>query len=355
MKKTSLIALLTAGLLLFSGCAASFQKVNPNKYLTLGQYKGLTYTKKTVTVSDYDQTLALYEKLAAKNYYEDITPDDPIMEGVVRIGDTLNIDYKGTKQGVAFEGGTATAQSLTIGSGSFIDGFEEKLVGVAVGDTVKLDLTFPISYGTAELAGQDVVFEVKVNYISSRREYTPLTEEIAKDLGADSVAALKENIKQETLAAKEQAALEDEKDNLWNEVIKNTTFRNNIPSSLLKIYQDRYEAMMKTTASQNGYTSIEDAIAAGAITQEKYIQGRDSFATSQAQVTLISWAIAKAEGYEITEEIFAAKTALYAQENGFQNTSPYLKSLGENGEELMRNQIVMEFAIDTVVKNAIAK
>jgi trigger factor len=216
-------------------------------------------------------------------------------------------------------------------------------------------LTFPISYGTAELAGQDVVFEVKVNYISSRREYTPLTEEIAKDLGADSVAALKENIKQETLAAKEQAALEDEKDNLWNEVIKNTTFRNNIPSSLLKIYQDRYEAMMKTTASQNGYTSIEDAIAAGAITQEKYIQGRDSFATSQAQVTLISWAIAKAEGYEITEEIFAAKTALYAQENGFQNTSPYLKSLGENGEELMRNQIVMEFAIDTVVKNAIAK
>ena len=88
-----------------------------------------------------------------------------VEKSVVESGDTVNIDFEGKKDGVAFDGGTSQGYNLTIGSGSFIDGFEDGLIGVNVGDTVDLNLTFPEGYQNADLAGQDVVFTVTVNFI----------------------------------------------------------------------------------------------------------------------------------------------------------------------------------------------
>ncbi len=128
--------------------------------VTLGNYKGLEVTVPAVVVTD-----AEVEEHMQLIFNSNMTAENGITDRAVETGDTVNIDYEGKKDGVAFGGGTAADQQLVIGSGSFINGFEDGLIGVKPGETVDLNLTFPDPYQNAELAGQPVVFTVTVNYI----------------------------------------------------------------------------------------------------------------------------------------------------------------------------------------------
>ena len=138
------------------------------------------YLNMTVQVASAQQVTdeEIDSEIADSFYYlEDY--DDLVVkkeEGTVENGDNVNIDYVGKKDGEAFEGGTAEGQDLVIGSGSFIDGFEEGLIGKEIGSTVDLNLTFPEDYGVEELNGADVVFTVTINYVSQMPE---ITDEIA--------------------------------------------------------------------------------------------------------------------------------------------------------------------------------
>ncbi|MBR6902598.1 MAG: FKBP-type peptidyl-prolyl cis-trans isomerase [Clostridia bacterium] len=134
-----------------------------SKYVTLGKYKGLSVDTKS---DEYEAALqSVYQTdVSSNNIFEKKT------KGTVQNGDVANIDYEGKKDGVAFDGGTAQGYDLTIGSNTFIPGFEDGLIGVNIGDTVDLSLTFPENYGSAELAGKAVVFTVKVNYVKSTDE-----------------------------------------------------------------------------------------------------------------------------------------------------------------------------------------
>ena len=134
--------------------------LNTEEYVTLGDYKNIE-----VMVAGPDVDNAEWASLNAQIYNEFVSAENGIKDRAVENGDWVNIDYSGKKDGVAFDGGTAAAQLLEIGSGMFIAGFEEGLVGVMPGETVDLDLTFPADYGNTELAGQAVVFTVTVNYI----------------------------------------------------------------------------------------------------------------------------------------------------------------------------------------------
>ncbi len=142
----------------------------------MGEYKGLKVdTKSDEFKNNYDQLIASH--IENNQFYKQKT------EGKVAEGDVANINYVGKKDGVAFQGGTADNYDLEIGSGSFIDGFEDGLIDVQIGSTVDLNLTFPENYGNEELNGAKVVFTVKVNYV--REDKTP--EEFYKDMGFDSV------------------------------------------------------------------------------------------------------------------------------------------------------------------------
>ena len=125
----------------------------------LGQYKGIEVTKEDTTVTDAELDQRIASILQANPEITEIT-DRPAQEG-----DTVNIDYVGMKDGVAFDGGTAEGYDLELGSGAFIDGFEDGLIGANVGEERSLNLTFPEDYGNADLAGQAVVFYVTVNKI----------------------------------------------------------------------------------------------------------------------------------------------------------------------------------------------
>ena len=128
-------------------------------YVKLGDYKGLEVTLASTDVTDEEVEQQVETNLNNNDKSEELK------EGTVENGDVANIDYEGKLNGKAFDGGTAEGYDLTIGSGSFIDGFEDGLIGKKIGDTVDLNLTFPEDYSSTDLAGKEVVFTVKINSV----------------------------------------------------------------------------------------------------------------------------------------------------------------------------------------------
>ena len=157
--------------LLLSGCGMKEEDMkylkdfDPSKYVTLGEYKGMNITIPKTEVTDEDVDSYIDYLLSANESYVDITDRD-----VAQNGDVANIDYEGKKDGVAFDGGTAQGYDLNLGSGVFIDGFEDGVVGMKVGETKDLTLTFPDNYANEDLAGAEVVFTVTLNSIKEAKK-----------------------------------------------------------------------------------------------------------------------------------------------------------------------------------------
>lgn len=182
-------------LVLFAGCDKKKDRIlysdfNLSKNVTLAEYKGIKVDTDSKSFKEFYNSLI--DQLVLENNFQSETS---VTEGTIANGDIANIDYEGKKNGVAFEGGTATASDLTIGSNSFIDGFESGLIGKKIGDTVDLNLTFPENYHSQELAGQKVVFTVKIN--SAKKALKP--EEFYSQLGFASVEEFEKDIKENAI------------------------------------------------------------------------------------------------------------------------------------------------------------
>ncbi len=176
-------------MLLLTGCGGKdrvlFRSGRLSRYIDLGDYKGIPVDTSSDTHLEYVDEV-IENDIKGHDLYEKKT------EGKVADGDTVNIDYVGRKDGIPFEGGTAEGYDLKIGSGSFIDGFEDGLIDVTIGDTVDLELTFPDGYQATELAGKDVVFSVKVNYVKTDNAREP--EEYYSDLDFETYEEYQEDI-----------------------------------------------------------------------------------------------------------------------------------------------------------------
>lgn len=172
------VAVLFASLFLTAcGSREYLKDIKAEKYVTLGEYKGLT-----VTAVKPDVPEELVEDYIKKNYLAPKADKCSVTDRAVQNGDVVNIDFAGYRDGVAFEGGTSAGYDLTIGSGQFIAGFEEGLIGAKIGEQLSLDLSFPDYYpNNPDLEGQPVVFEVTINSISEL-QYPTLTDELVQKL-----------------------------------------------------------------------------------------------------------------------------------------------------------------------------
>lgn len=192
MKRVICLALVFCFVLsCLAGCGEKREMFNVKleDHVTLTDYSSIVIDKTSKEFTDYVSRIF-------ESYVSSAQAYDKLTEGIVKDGDTVNIDYTGKKDGKAFEGGTATGQNLVIGSKSFIDGFETGLIGKKIGSTVDLNLTFPTDYQSADLAGQKVVFTVKINYVQALPEKN---EETAKKLGFADLAAMNKDLEENSV------------------------------------------------------------------------------------------------------------------------------------------------------------
>ena len=226
-------------------------------------------------------------------------------------GDTVVIDYVGTKDGVAFEGGTSTSSTnLTIGSGTFIPGFEDGLIGTKPGDVVTLDLTFPEDYGTEELAGQAVQFEVTVHYILPT--FADITDDVVADLyeGITTVDALRKQVSQDVYDTTYYSSVEYAVVALMEE---KCTYSENLPEELRQV---AYDNVMQNIATYASYYGMDTET----YIYLSYYQDLETFQNETA------WEIAD---YSVKNLLFCQA---YANENGLNVTESELNEQLESSE-----------------------
>ncbi|MDL2301177.1 FKBP-type peptidyl-prolyl cis-trans isomerase, partial [Lachnospiraceae bacterium OttesenSCG-928-D06] len=185
-KLITMLAMMCVGL--FVGCGSDkvvpLNEMDLEKYVTVGDYQNLS-----VTIDDTSVDQEEWDTLVEQVYMDNVTADNGgITDRAVEDGDTVDIAFEGKLDGVAFDGGTAETYRLTVGSHSFIEGFEEGLLGVMPGETLDLNLTFPDPYTNADLAGQEVVFTVTVHYIVP----TDMQDSVVASFGAAEFSNIEE-------------------------------------------------------------------------------------------------------------------------------------------------------------------
>ena len=350
MKRIISLALVAIfALTCFVGCGKdefSYKKSDLTEYVTLGKYLGVEVTVEDAALSDADieeNIKALLEEKAEKI---------EIKDRVVADGDTVNIDYVGKRNDVAFDGGTANGASLVIGSDSYIPGFEDGLVGVMPGTTVDLNLTFPDPYkNNPDLAGAAVVFTVTVNYIEGT-VVPEWNDEFVKTLSQGkhtTVDSYLEEIKP-TWAQNKKAEIDNKKiQDTWAEVLKNATVLK-YPESELEFYRADIIASYESYAKQLG-TDLETFLSYMGTDMKGLEEYADQYAHSLVAEELVFFAIVRAEGLEIGEEEYEEGLANYAEY--YEVTVEELKE--QFGEEEVKDSLLWDKMLIFLSENATVK
>lgn len=297
-----------------------FQDLDIDKYVTLGDYKKM---KVTATRPKVDEE-------GIEDYINSRLLVGTITNRPVKKGDVADIDYVGKKDGVAFEGGTASGYKLSIGSGGFIPGFEDGLVGVNVGETVDLNLTFPDNYRNAEMAGQEVVFTVTVNSIEGSAEYATVTPEEMAEMGLPYKT--KEEVWEAGKCAMEENAEETYTANARSAVVRKVVEEStvqSIPEYLVEEEAQNYNRYIESIAKSMYNMDLETFVtSAYGVTMEQYNSQMNEMFTDTIKQYLVMEAVARAEKMEITEEMIAEKADEEAAEYGYTSGDELIADVG---------------------------
>lgn len=271
--------------------AAETEAIDPGT-VTLGTYKGVEIEMMASEVTDEEVDTQVQSVVDANPDYVDIT-DRPAKEG-----DTVNIDYVGLKDGVAFDGGTAEGYDLKLGSKSFIDGFEDGIVGANVGDELSLNLTFPESYGAADLAGQAVVFSVTVNSIKEEVPAELNDAFVQKMSDFQTVDEFKEDTRADLLEQKQLDAENQKEYDAMQAVIANATFDCN--QAAIDQQYDQQMNYYTTMLSQYGM-DLETYVQMYGMTTTDFENELKTTAEGMVKQQLVVKAVAEAEGLTVED------------------------------------------------------
>ena len=305
----------------------------------LGEYKGLTYTETDVSVSDDEVESQINSTLTAHATAKQIT------DRAVEDGDTVNIDFEGKIDGKTFDGGTASGASLTIGSGTFIDGFEDGLIGVKPGDKTTLKLKFPDEYKTnTDLAGKDVTFDVTVNGDDIVPE---LDDDFVKGLNIDDVSNVKEYrayVKSQLQANKESEAEKSKQSELLQQAVDNAEIKE-IPEELVTQYATQYTDYYKQYASYFGLELSDFLTQYMNQTEEEFNQSAEDYGKERAGYMLVVSAIAKAEKVDV-DALYDEKVAQYAEQSGYADAA----TLEKDYSKRYLNQIIINEEVQNILE-----
>lgn len=363
MKKSLIISLIFSLILVMSACGnskkydtgnedldkalQSSKEYKASDYVTLAEYKGVEVD----TNASEEDIEAQVQQLLNDNKRERIT------KGKVKDGDSVNIDYKGYIDGELFDGGSAEDFELKIGSGSFIPGFESGLIGVKVGDTVDLNISFPDEYSNnPDLAGKPVTFTTTVNYIYGEEKERTFDDAFVQEITDNEYKTAdeyREKIRTDITV--------ENKNNIgsiaYSQVLSGSEVKD-IPQFIIDVMRLRLDANYRTMAQSYGYTDFNTFLTeAWNFSEEEYNNQLDTAARQYAEEMLVAKAIAEKEGITIEEDEYKEALDMYKQSSGVSDDDELMKmaatSYGSYLPDLINESIIVDKVTELVSQNAV--
>ncbi|MDD6667938.1 MAG: trigger factor [Lachnospiraceae bacterium] len=305
----------------------------------LGKYAGVTVTKIDTTVSDEDVDKEVETQL--NNNARTVTVDREIQDK-----DTADINFEGFVDGKAFEGGKGENYKLEIGSHSFIDTFEDQLIGKKAGDDVEVNVTFPENYQASELAGKPALFKVHVNSVSAK-EVPELNDDFAGDQGFDTVDEYKADVKKHLEENKENAAKRTKEEEAIAKIVADAEM--DIPDAMVKSQEDSMINEMAQNMARQGL-SMQQYFQFTGTTMEQLREQVKPDALKRIQNSLVLEAIADAEKIEASDEDVDADIKKTAEQYGMK-FEDLVKNVSDTDRENIKADLRIQKAIDFVMDN----
>ncbi len=311
----------------------------------LGEYKGISVTKIDTTVSEEELNVEIDKE--RKSNARTITVEDRAIEE----GDIAVIDFEGFTDGVAFEGGKGENHSLVIGSHSFIEGFEEQLVGRKTGEELDVNVTFPEEYHAQELAGKPAVFKVKINEIKME-EMPELDDEFAQDVSEfDTLAEYKESVEKMLVERKQEEGKRAQEIEAVDSIVEASQME--IPDVMIETQAQSMVEDFANRISQQGL-SMEQYMQFSGTTMEQMLEQTKPEALKRIQSSLVLEEIAKKEDIQVTEEDIDAELDKMAKMYGME--ADQLKEfMGESEKESMKIELAVQKAVALIMEHVVEK
>ena len=306
----------------------------------LGKYNGITVTRVDTTVSDEDVEKEIESQLSRNARSIDVT------DRAAKMGDTVVLDFDGSVDGVPFEGGKSENYTLELGSNSFIPGFEDQLCGKNLEEDIDVNVTFPEDYHAEELAGKAALFKCKLHKITAK-ELPELNDEFAEDQGFDSVADYKEDVKKTLTERKENAAKRTQEDEALAKIIADSKM--DIPDAMVDFQVNQMLSEYANNLRQSGL-SFEQYMQFTGMTLDQLKAQMRPDAEDRIKGSLVLEAIAKAEGFEGTDEDVEKKIEEMAEQYGMK-ADDIKKNIPDSEKENMKKDVALEKAINFVTEN----
>ena len=310
--------------------------------VTLGEYKGVEVPKSEIEVTD-EEVEAEVKKEQEKN-----SRTINVEDRAAQLNDIVTIDFEGSVDGVPFDGGQATEYPLTLGSNTFIPGFEDQLVGAKVGDDVDVKVTFPEEYQAKELAGKEAIFKCAVKKIEAK-ELPELDDDFAKDVSEfDTLAEYKEHVKTNLVEKKENEAKHAKEDAAVDKIIENAQM--DIPEAMLET-QCRQMLDDFSRRMQSQGLSMDQYFQFTGMTVEKMMEDMKPQALKRIQTRLVLEKVAEVENIQPTEEEVNEEISKMAE--AYKMEADKLKELlGERELEQMKKDMAVQKAVTLVADAA---
>ena len=309
--------------------------------VTLGKYKGIKVDEADLAVTE-EEINAQIEKERENSARTISVEDRPVKDG-----DITTLDFEGFVDGVAFEGGKGTDYPLTIGSGSFIPGFEEQLIGAELNKEVEVNVTFPEEYHAAELAGKPAVFKVKINEIKTK-ELPELDDEFAQDVSEfDTLAEYKESIEKKLVERKDAEAKRTKEDEAIQKIIDKSKME--IPDAMVDTQARSMVDDFANRIAQQGL-SMEQYMQFTGMNIEKLMEQMKPEALKRIQSSLVLEAIAKEENIEVSDEEVDEELKKMAEMYGME-VEKLKEYMGDAEKESMKKDMAIQKAVDLIMEN----
>lgn len=318
-------------------------KVTVKPEFKLGKYKGIKLEKKEYPVTE--EAIQEHLKEMAEKNARMVTADK---RRKLKEGDTAVIDFEGFVDGVPFEGGKAEGHSLEIGSGAFIPGFEEQLVGMKYEEEKEIKVTFPQEYFSEELAGKEATFKVKLHEIKVK-ELPEIDDEFAKDVSeCDTLEELKEEIKEHIEEENVAKAKYEEEEAALNQVLEATEIK--VPKAMIESEIDAYIHDMEHRLSHQGF-NLEGYLGLIGKTMQEMRDEYAEKAEKNIKTRLVLEAIFEKEALEVTDDDINRKLEEFAKAYG-KDTAEFVKNANEQTKAYVKEELKYDVAVKFIIANA---